>query len=254
MDFALRRASVRAVNDHIWLLNDNDEATGYVVAGTARALVIDSMTGLVNVREEAERLTGLPLTLVNTHGHSDHIGGNWSFDKAYLHPADLSLAQAFLDLPMVREISGCFSLRFPAFDAIDEGDVFDLGGIHVEVWRLPGHTAGEIVLLDREDRILFSGDGVIEQIWLQLEESLPISTQIAAMERLAFLRPAFDTILTGHSRGPEPAELYDAMLSAARSLVAGDGASDVEYRWHGGVCKAHPYGREPRRIVYREIR
>lgn len=63
-------------------------------------------------------------------------------------------------------------LRMPPFEAIGEGDVIDLGGLKLEVYDLPGHTPGGIALLNRQDRILFVGDSIIEQTWMQLEESL----------------------------------------------------------------------------------
>lgn len=252
MEIKFRSPSVTKINSHIWLMNDNNEATGYVVAGNERAMVIDTMLGLVNVKEEAEKLTDLPLICVNTHGHGDHIGGNWSFDKAYMNPADIPIAEEHLQWEEIQEVKEQYGLKFPDFLPINDGEIFDLGGLELQAFYLPGHTPGEIVLLDRADRILFSGDGIIEQIWMQLPESLPISTQIQSMKRIQHLRSEFDTILTGHSRGPEKSELFDALLSAAIDLESGNTSGDIEYKWFGGICKAHPYGREPRRIVYNE--
>ena len=62
------RIKTEKINDHIWLMNDNDEATGYLVTGTEKALVIDTMNGYEDVRKLAETLTDLPLIVVNTHG------------------------------------------------------------------------------------------------------------------------------------------------------------------------------------------
>lgn len=76
MEIQFRQPSIMQICDHIWLMNDNNEATGYVVAGNKYAAVIDTMIGLVNVEAEARKLTNLPLICVNTHGHCDHIGGN----------------------------------------------------------------------------------------------------------------------------------------------------------------------------------
>ena len=164
MKYELRSPIVRPVNDHVWLMDDCGEATWYVVAGTERAMVIDTSIGLSNVRKEAEKVTGLPLICVNTHGHGDHMGGNWSFDRAYMNLADLPLAKASLELPEMREGIRQFGLRFPDFEPIEDGQVFDLGGLSLEAIHFPGHTPGEIVLLDRQDRILFSGDGILEHL------------------------------------------------------------------------------------------
>ena len=251
MKHELRRPNVRPVNDHIWLMDDCGDATWYVVAGRERAMVIDTSIGLNDVRREAEQVTDLPLICVNTHGHGDHIGGNWSFDRAYMNPADLPLAEESMNWPEVQEAIRQLGIRFPEFEPIEDGQVFDLGGLILQALYLPGHTPGEIVLLDRQDRILFSGDGIIGHLWLQLEESLPVSRQIESMERLLPLRDAFDTILHGHCQQPVGAELFDTLLAALRDLAAGNTAGDIDYEWHGNISRAHPYQPEDRRVVYK---
>ena len=215
-------------------------------------MVIDTSIGLTNVREEAEKLTSLPLICVNTHGHGDHIGGNWSFDRAYMNLADLDVAKESMNWPEMQESICRLDLRYPEFEAIEDGQVFDLGGLCLEALYLPGHTPGEIVLLDRRDRILFSGDGILEHLWLQLEESLPVYRQIESMERLLLLRDQFDTILHGHCQSPFGAELFDTLLAALRDLEAGNTARDIDYEWHGNISPAHPYQPNDRRIVYRK--
>ena len=59
------RMKVSSISDHIWLLNDNNEATGYVVTGSDRALVIDTMNGYEDVAAIAKSITALPLTVEN---------------------------------------------------------------------------------------------------------------------------------------------------------------------------------------------
>lgn len=250
MEYTLRHPEIHPVNDHVWLMDDNHEATFYVVAGNKQAMVIDTSIGMCNVREEARKVTQLPLICVNTHGHGDHMGGNWSFDKAYMHPSDLPLAQEAMEWPEVQAAINQMGIRYPGFEPIADGQIFDLGGIALQALCLPGHTPGEIVLLDAKDRLLFSGDGIIEHLWLQLPESLPVQTQIDSMRRLLPLRNQFDHILTGHCSAPVDASLFDALLAAAEELAAGKTENDIDYPWLGNVGRAHPYA-ENRRIVYK---
>lgn len=249
--FQLRKPEIIPVNDHIWLLDDHHEATCYVVAGNTQAMVIDTSIGFCNIREIAESLTSLPLILVNTHGHIDHVGGNWAFEAAYMNLADLKVAEEDYGMPRFRETIRANGLVFPPFTQVEDGHIFDLGGLELQVFYLPGHTAGEIALLDRKDRILFSGDGIVEQLWLQLPESQPVRTQIEGMERLRRYRDSFDTILHGHSDAPMGAELFDTMLDALKDLEAGNTEHDVDYEWLGHVSKAHPFQPDGRKIVYK---
>ena len=96
--FQLNTPTVTPINDHVWWLDDQ-AASCYVVAGTKLAAVIDTSIGMSNIRAAAESVTSLPLICINTHGHGDHMGGNWAFDKAYIHPADLPLAQKTINRP-----------------------------------------------------------------------------------------------------------------------------------------------------------
>lgn len=247
----MRKFEVKQINGHIWLLNDNDEATGYVVAGEKMAMVIDTMFGFVNVKEEAEKLTGLPVICVNTHGHLDHIGGNWCFDEVYMSSNDIGLANEHMERPELKDLWEENGYVAPEVLTVKDGQVFDLGGITIQVYETPGHTAGEIMLLDREDRILFTGDGTVMHLWLQLEESLPLKTQIASMQRLREIRDKFDYVLTGHSKELDDAALFDELLQAAIDLDGGNMENDEDYEWFRGVCRAHPYG-DNKKIAYDE--
>ena len=233
---------VSRIGEQIWLMHDDSNSTWYLIAGEERAMVVDTSIGQYNVREVARELTGLPLICVNTHGHRDHMGGNWSFDGAYMNLADLPLAR--------RAMEGD-PRPYPPFAHIEDGQVFDLGGVALEAVYLPGHTPGEIVLLDRRDRALFSGDGIVEHLWLQMDESPGAQTQLESLRRLEKLRGLFDTILTGHCTEPAGLELLDTMTAALEEVVAGKRDGDIDYRWRDRVSRAHPYQPNDRRIVYK---
>lgn len=244
------RIKISTVNDHIWLLNDNNEATGYLVAGKEKALVIDTMIGYEDVHAVVRTLTDLPLVVVNTHGHCDHIYGNIYFEEAYINPKDIELTKREFEDPRFQAATAALGLKPAAFREVVEGDVFDLGGLTLEVYETPGHTPGGIVLLDRADRILFTGDTIMEQTWMQLKESMPMEILLKSVDKVQKFRDQFDYVLTGHGRQLEDASLCEAHRNAVKEVCDGRTENDAPYEWFGGSCMAHPYGAEPRRIVY----
>jgi Metallo-beta-lactamase superfamily len=57
------------------------EAISYLIVGTGRALMFDTGIGLVPIRPVVEQLTRLPVEVLNSHTHFDHVGGNAEFDR-----------------------------------------------------------------------------------------------------------------------------------------------------------------------------
>jgi len=83
--------------------------------------------------------------VVNTHGHFDHVGGNWTLKE---QGVDLLLHRA--DLPFVDH----FYPEHPPIDQyLNEGD--RIAGA-LEVFHAPGHSPGSVVLVGKG--VLFSGD------------------------------------------------------------------------------------------------
>ena len=142
---------VKKMTEDVYLLDEDHAATGYLVVGSEKACVIDTMNGACDLYEEVRKLTDKPLIVVNTHGHPDHIFGNMYFDNALLNPADLEIAKFFAEGPEFVKILEEKNRKMPPFEPIFEGDIIDLGNRHLKVYELPGHTPGQIVLLLKED-------------------------------------------------------------------------------------------------------
>ncbi len=247
------RVTVKQINDHLWLLDDNHEATGYLVAGSERALVIDTMNGYANVRAIAESLTDKPLTVINTHGHPDHIYGNVWFEEAYLCEKDLAIAHQHCSSPMF--VSECekYGVKMPPFKTVKGGDVIDLGGLTLDIIELPGHTPGGICLLLREDRILFTGDSINHHLWMQLEGASSLSEMMANLDKIAYVKEQADYILHGHALEIDSISLFDELREGLRQLVEQKGTEvtdkDEEYNWFGGKAIQHKFA-ENSVIVY----
>ena len=247
------RYTLVPVNPDITLINDHDDATCYLVTGTERAVLIDTALGDVNLKRLCAEITNLPVTVLNTHGHGDHVIGNVYFSQAYLHPDDFALHdQCFRWEPAVQAMEK-YHVKPAELLPLAVGQTFDLGGGQtLETVALRGHTAGSVGFLDRKHRILFSGDGVIPHIWMQLPESTSIEVLRQTLLQLQAEHGAdFDWLLTGHAKALEPAEMVDALLRGCDELLAGKRESDHEYHWFEGVCLQHPCDAgETRSIVF----
>ena len=75
------------MNENTWRIEDGGVRL-FLLAGTERALLIDSGMNLKTARDVAAGLTDLPLSLLNTHADRDHIGSNEQFERFYMHPAE----------------------------------------------------------------------------------------------------------------------------------------------------------------------
>lgn len=116
----------------------------FLVLGETSALLIDTGAGGVNLRQAVLSVTSLPVRIVNTHAHFDHISGNGAFPMRFAHPMEIAaLAKAGYQAAPVNDGSG-----------------FDLGGRLLQVVSLPGHSPGSIGLWDTEAGLLFAGDVV----------------------------------------------------------------------------------------------
>ncbi len=243
---------VTKVHEHVWLLNENNEATGYLVIGENKAALIDTMNGYQDLSETVQRITDLPVTVINTHGHSDHIWGDGYFGEAYLNKADWGIAnQSFHNL-LYKDMEASNRMKEVHFTDIQEGEHFDLGGVTIIAYSLAGHTSGGMCFLDQEDRILFTGDSINRHCWMQLAESLPIETFVENLESLGTIRGDYDYICHGHASAMEEASLYEELLNAVKDLRDGNTAEDTEYKYWGGTCMQHPFPSGNGVIVYNE--
>lgn len=206
-----------------------------LVVGEEKALLLDTGYGLDNLLETVAQITNLPLIVVNSHGHIDHILGNRFFDEVYLHPNDNQVYQHHTAQDRRQDIVRLQSVRpeiFPENFSTDayladyktkilpiyEGDVFDLGGVKLTVIHAPGHTSGGIALLNDRDRLLLAGDAISPHVWMLLQESTSIATYIQALQKLQSLKAQYDGIVAGHVPVILPNEMIDRLIHCADNI------------------------------------
>jgi len=231
----------KKLKPYLHLLDEGHLATGYVVEGDDKVCVIDTMNGFTDIKSYIREFTDKPIVVINTHGHPEHIFGNVYFDEAYLNPKDMELANMFINDPRFVEACEKYGFTMPPFKPISEGDTIDLGGKTLEVYELPGHTQGGIVLLLKEDRILFTGDSINHHLWMMLDGCLPMEDYIKSLDRIMFLEDKADYILHGHARDFDDISLIRCLKQGAVEICEGKTSDDGPYEWFGGVARQHHF-------------
>lgn len=238
------------LNEHVYLMNDND-ASAYIVVGSKKVLVIDTMNGYESPMEVVRSITDLPVVVVNTHGHCDHIFGNRFFDETYMNFEDLPIAYSHMLHDECLKQCMESGIAMPRFNPIKGGDVIDLGDLHIEVIDIPGHTPGGILLLLKEDRILFTGDSINRHLWLQLGESKSVTDAMNIIKDLFYLKADVDQILHGHAQGFEDVSLMDELVLCMEDLIKTGGEGDADYKWFHGIDKIHSINDGRMEVCYR---
>ena len=198
------------VQDHFWRFEE-DGVRSFLFEGKTRAMLVDTGFGTLPLKRMAAELTDKPVFVVNTHTDGDHTGGNPDFDEIYMHPAEMDYYVRKNPNNYVRE-----SLR-----PIWEGEIIDLGFWKFEVILTPGHTPGSIMLLEREKRMLISGDTIQDGNIFMFGDGRNLPAFIATMERMAKMSGEFDTIWPSHSACPITPEIIPGLSEGARDLEAG---------------------------------
>jgi glyoxylase-like metal-dependent hydrolase (beta-lactamase superfamily II) len=180
-------------------------SAAYLVVGRDRALLIDTGAGETDISETVKEVTQLPVTLVVTHHHDDHLGGVQFFDRLYAHP---------LDIALMRELKN-------ELIPVREGETFDLGGRRLEVLEIPGHTPGSIALLDRVNRMIFTGDTVSDgPVFMIAGDSSP-EDYVQSLDRLLSMKNEIDRIFGCHGKNVQDLAMVEKLKIAARAFADG---------------------------------
>lgn len=109
----------------------------------------------------------LLVRLINTHCHSDHMGGNAAVQRAYgcrvsIPVGEAPAIDAWDDATLMLGYTGQSAERFSYDDTIAAGDRLQLGGLEWAALAAPGHDRHALMFYAPAARILISGDALWE--------------------------------------------------------------------------------------------
>ena len=191
------------------------ESISHLIIGQNKAILLDTGIVLFRIRPVVEQITDLPIIVINSHTHFDHVGGNWEFsnilaiDTSYTK-ANMDgfqhkrIAQDFtsnsfcIDPPINADLENIYTKQWEASGYIKDKDTIDLGDRIIEILQVPGHTPDSLALLDRKERLLFTGDTYYDaELWLYVPET-NIKNYQNSIDRLVSIESQVDYIFGAH--------------------------------------------------------
>jgi len=134
------------------------------ITGRTDCLVVDPGLEPEKILQHLEENGLVPAAILNTHGHSDHIGGNRALKERW---GDCPVVIGSADAPKLTNprlnLSAVFGVGLaspPADVTVDDGENYSAAGFDLHVRAIPGHSAGHMVFVweDHDPPIAFVGD------------------------------------------------------------------------------------------------
>lgn len=225
------------ISDWLYLFEEANVTYFYLIIGEQKALLYDAGYAFTDIRPLVYEVTGdKPLTVVCSHGHDDHVLGCSQFPEAYLNFADYDLCMKNdnpeqlekqilarresvpnIDELVDREEYYKTSFQNTKFLPLQDGDVFDLGGITLKAYPIPGHTKGSTALYCPEKKAIFTGDVMTKNHPLIYGQSLEISSTPQEFIRALSRVKELDVDVVWPAHGDAPAD--PSLISDTRDML-----------------------------------
>lgn len=176
----------------------------YLILGSRSGVLFDTGPGLYGIQQVVKQLTSLPLVVIPSHLHFDHVGRIQEFSNVAL--VGLPELRHQVHNGVLNETPEQYMLTEPhAFKVsrwLRDGEVLDLGGRQLTVISTPGHTPESTTLVDREHHIAFTGDLVNRMVTLCDVPGSDVRQTATSLERLIRTVPEGSVAYEAHAEKP----------------------------------------------------
>lgn len=200
------------VTNHIIRIISPCQVCMYLVVGDRRAALLDTGFGIGSLKSYVDTLTDRSYDVIISHGHLDHAGGAGEFQQAFLNKRDWELEKYHCTnerrlfdvyhgpegVPKGVTEDDFIPFRKHPYLSVDEGMVFDLGGVTINPIATPGHSSGSLMFLIPEDRVCITGDALGEHTLLHFPGCVPVSEYINGLIHLRAFDDEFDIVFRNH--------------------------------------------------------
>ncbi|MBT5074393.1 MAG: MBL fold metallo-hydrolase [Kordiimonadaceae bacterium] len=189
----------------------------YLLLGSDKALLVDTGMGIGNIKKTVDAITTLPVIVINSHSHYDHVSNNHHFETIY--GRDLAFTEknssghpkatwdnAIQPSAIKKNLPDSFSFEnyqskpFEINKYVEDGEIIDLGGREVEIIFTPGHTPDSMLFFDRELGLLMTGDTFFPSTLWAHRADADFKNYLDSAQRMAAMQGQVKYILPGHGR------------------------------------------------------
>ena len=226
------------------------EVISFLILGDNKALLFDTGMGLEPISPVIQQLTDLPVMVVNSHSHYDHIGGNYEFDNVIARNT-LAMKERVKRGAPHEQVRGEVTPAALCLDKLTNLDTaayaikpFDvsyyfteiadfslpLGGRDIKVLFVPGHSPDAVALYDEDNGYLWTGDTFYEApIWL-FHNGTNLTAYRNSIELLAGLSGNLNKVFPAHNLPVASPARLNELVTAFDQVVSGEkkAAADSE--------------------------
>lgn len=159
--------SIEKIDDQTFALSEPRyfrDVYSYLLIGSEKALLIDSGSPHGNIAQAVRKLTKLPVWVIATHLHFDHVGNHDRFDQVLMPDINalrLSTRNDYFIPNSSQHLGAVEDFTIPGWQVSawwHPEETFDLGGRVLSLLHTPGHTPDSISIWEKKRNRVFMGD------------------------------------------------------------------------------------------------
>lgn len=212
-----------------------EKVHSYLIIGSNSAVLLDTGIGIGDISLVVKKLTALPIKVVTSHVHWDHIGGHGKFDEIYVHELEEDwIINGIPGLPIEeirynvgREITKPIPQNFQIKSyepftgqptkLMKDGDEINLGDRTLQIIHTPGHSPGHICVFEKEREYLYTADLIYKGTLYAFYPTTDPKLFVESVRKISNLE-SVRRVLPGHNEFPLDHNFIKSIKQACEEL------------------------------------
>ena len=166
--------TVKELNDDTMQILDSSRDGIYLIKGRDRAVLFDTGMDTDLLKPLVDKYIATPYDVVFSHAHGDHTGRSGEFDGGFMSQNDIEMYRYSTESFQKRNAAPLCFLPVEKLKPLSE--YIDLGERKLQVIECFGHTPGSVILVDKKNKSVFTGDAIGSGcgVWMQVDGALSV--------------------------------------------------------------------------------